>query len=73
MAYEPSVDGQTLSFEVRDGKIVDSETKSTWSVVGKALSGPFAEVRLTPVKEAYTAFWFAWGAFQADTELWTAN
>jgi len=73
MAYAPFVDGWRLSFEVRNQTIVDTQIESTWSVMGEALSGPLEGTRLAPIEEAYAAFWFAWAAFQPDTELWTAD
>lgn len=73
MAYVPTADGRRLSFEVRNGTIIDTQTESTWSVTGHALSGPLVGAQLAPIEEAYTAFWFAWAAFQPDTELWTAD
>jgi len=59
------------TFSVQDGRIVDEATGSTWTVTGVAVEGPRAGERLTPVDEAYVAFWFAWAAFQPETTLWT--
>ena len=67
-AYVPSIDGRALTFEARDGAIVDRETGSTWSVLGAATAGPWAGARLTPVV-ARDALWFAWSAFYPATEL----
>lgn len=72
MAYRPVIDGQALTFEVRDDSLVDVETGSTWRVDGQATAGPLAGRRLEPVAEAFVAFWFAWAAFYPETELWTA-
>lgn len=66
MAFETST-----AFAVQDGAIVDEKTGSTWSVEGIAVDGPRAGERLTPVPEAYVAFWFAWADFQPETALWT--
>lgn len=70
MAYRSVLDGQPLTFEVREGEIVDVETESTWRVDGVAASGPRAGTRLEPVADAYVAFWFAWATFQPETRLW---
>jgi len=73
MAYEPILDGDSLSFKVRNGAIIDERTESTWTVAGTAVKGPLAGERLQPIEEAYTAFWFAWAAFQPNTRLWTTD
>jgi hypothetical protein len=65
MAYETDV-----SFSVKDGKIVDDETGSVWSIDGQAVDGPRSGDQLTPVNEAYVAFWFAWASFQSETTIW---
>lgn len=68
MAYETSA-----TFSVENGQIVDDETGSVWSVGGRAVSGPREGDQLTPVNEAYVAFWFAWAAFQPQTTIWTPS
>jgi hypothetical protein len=70
MAYHTTVDGEVLMFEDRNGEIMDSNTESVWTVTGMAISGPMQGTRLAPVDRAYTAFWFAWAAFQAETQIW---
>lgn len=71
MAFRPRVEGQVLSFTVQNGHIVDPETQSTWTVDGRAVSGPKAGARLPPVSTAYVAFWNAWTAFFPETRLWS--
>lgn len=71
MAYAPVAEGQMLTFEDRDGQIVDAETESVWSMRGEALSGPLKGARLEPIERAYVAFWFAWALFQPETQVWT--
>ncbi|MFB3132534.1 MAG: DUF3179 domain-containing protein [Rhodothermales bacterium] len=73
MAYRPFHDGQPLTFEARDGRLLDLETGSEWRLDGLAVSGPLAGERLEPVAEAYVAFWFAWAAFQPQTRLWDSE
>ncbi len=68
MAFEPS-----STFSVENGQIVDDETGSTWTVDGRAVEGPREGERLTPVEDAYVAFWFAWAAFQPETTIWTPS
>ncbi|MBT5772809.1 MAG: DUF3179 domain-containing protein, partial [Dehalococcoidia bacterium] len=69
-AFIPVADGQTLSFEARDGAIVDLQTGSTWNVLGKALDGPLAGTALEPVISA-NHFWFAWAVFEPETRVIT--
>jgi len=61
------------SFSVQNGRIVDDETGSVWSVQGRAIEGPLAEEEtavLSSVDTAYVAFWFAWDAFHPETLVW---
>ena len=73
MAFQPSLDGQSMTFEVRQGRIIDTGTESTWRLDGMAVEGPLAGAQLTPVAEAYVAFWFAWAAFHPETRIWEAG
>lgn len=49
---------QVLTFEYRDGEIVDDQTGSTWSFLGTAIAGPLAGERLIPAPSR-RAFWFS--------------
>ena len=69
VAYTPAANGQDLTFEVRDGKFFDVETGSEWTLGGLAIAGPFEDVALEPVADAYMAFWFAWATFQPNTDV----
>ena len=73
MAYRPTLDGQSLTFSVEDGDIIDDQTGSTWTLDGRAVEGPEAGNRLEPVGEAYVSFWFAWAAFHPNTRIWTQS
>jgi hypothetical protein len=70
MAYSSEVDAVELTFAVVGDAIVDQETGSVWRVDGVATSGPLEGTRLDPVAEAYTAYWFAWAAFEPGAVLW---
>lgn len=66
--FEPVAGDRALSFE-RDGDdFVDDETGSRWNVLGEAVDGPLEGTVLEAVAHVDT-FWFAWGAFQPDTEI----
>ncbi len=49
---------------------LDAETGSTWSLEGRAVSGPMAGERLEPLEKTNTSFWGAWSAFHPQTRLW---
>ena len=64
--FDPNLEGQKLTFLLEDGKIVDEQTGTTWSVLGQAIDGPLAGKSLTPIVHG-DHFWFAWAAFKPDT------
>ena len=67
-AFSPFLDGERLSFESRDGVIVDIGTGSTWDVLGRAVEGPLAGAQLEPLISG-NHFWFAWAVFQPETRV----
>lgn len=68
-AYRPLLDGMFLTFSVREGAILDHETRAVWNIHGEGSGGTGNETQLEAVAEAYVAFWSAWAAFRAETEL----
>jgi hypothetical protein len=54
-AFSPFLDGERLTFESRDGAIVDTKTGSVWDVLGNARSGELAGAKLEPVLSATTS------------------
>jgi hypothetical protein len=70
-AYVAEANGQRLHFELVDGQRQDVETGSVWNFAGQAVLGPMAGAELEPIADTITAYWFAWAAFQPDTDLWT--
>jgi hypothetical protein len=68
--FSPVLGGRRLSFEVRQGAFADRETGSRWDLLGRAVDGPLEGEALEPIAHIDT-FWFAWGAFRPDTEIWT--
>lgn len=67
-AYRPEADGRRLTFEVGRSGIVDRETGSVWSILGRAVSGPLEGERLAP-EVAIDSLWFDWAAFHPDTRV----
>jgi len=71
MAYDPTVDGQLLTFEA-DGEFYrDAETGSLWTLSGKAVSGSLAGRTLRPIADSWVVFWFAWKHFLPDGKTFT--
>ena len=68
--FSRRVGDQVLTFEVRDGDLVDQETETTWNVLGMAVEGPLAGQEL-PGVASLDSFWFDWAAFHPDTEIWS--
>ena len=70
--FVPAADGQALTFAPSpddEQTFVDQETGSRWNIFGEAVAGPLAGAQLEPVVHA-NHFWFAWAAFQPDTEVY---
>jgi hypothetical protein len=64
-------EGRELTFTADDdGDIVDEETGSTWNILGQATSGELEGHILEPVVHG-NHFWFAWAAFNPETEVYT--
>lgn len=70
--YVPRSGEEELTFEVRDGAFVDTQTGSTWSVLGKATGGPLQGERLEGVAHDDT-FWFTWSSFHPDTRIYESS
>ena len=46
--FDPSVDGEVLTFKVMGDDIVDEQTGSVWNIVGEAISGPLSGTKPDP-------------------------
>ena len=66
--FEPEAEGRELTFSAVGGAIVDDQTGSVWSILGRAVSGPLEGTQLTAVAHG-NHFWFAWAAFRPDTHV----
>jgi hypothetical protein len=68
-AFEARHDGRTLAF-VRDsqGRVQDRETKSTWSMEGRATAGPLAGTQLVRVRGLMSE-WYGWRASYPETTI----
>jgi hypothetical protein len=68
--FERSIDGRTLTFEHREGRILDRETGSEWNLLGRAVAGDLQGKQLQPLV-AINHFWFSWAAFMPETRIYT--
>lgn len=66
--FSPEVDDQILTFEAEGDGFIDTQTASTWNVLGKATDGPLLGSSLERIPHLDT-FWFAWSTYQAGTEI----
>lgn len=72
VGFSRIIDGRTLTFKLDKGMIVDEETKSRWTLLGRATSGPLAGRVLTPIN-AINHFWFSWSVFKPGTRVYKSD
>ncbi|MGQ0551564.1 MAG: DUF3179 domain-containing protein [Armatimonadota bacterium] len=70
--FAPSLNGRRLTFRLRDGRIIDTESGSAWTILGEAASGPYRGTRLTPLVHG-NHLWFSWAVFKPQTRIWRAR
>ncbi len=67
--FRSTVGDEALRFGAAgDGRFRDEATGTTWDLTGRAIDGPLRGSRLEPIPHG-DYFWFAWSAFQPDTEI----
>ena len=67
--FDANLDGRKLTFRADGDSIVDNETGSVWSILGKATEGPLTGKELAPILHDNN-FWFAVAAFRPDTNIY---
>jgi hypothetical protein len=67
--FSPVLDGRPLTFTLRGVQFGDAQTRSTWTILGHASSGPLAGRRLAPIVHA-NHFWFSWASYRPKTRVW---
>ena len=68
--FDPVVNGRRLVFKkAGDGRFEDRQTGTVWNLSGQAVEGELAGAQLTEVVHG-NHFWFAWGVFRPETEVW---
>ncbi len=71
--FDRRVNGRTLTFRYAgDGQFRDEETGSTWSVTGRAVTGPLEGTQLDRIQSG-DYFAFAWFAFRPNAALYDAG
>lgn len=61
---------EVVTLTVVDGALVDEATGSVWNLRGQAVTGPRAGWQLPLHTKAMVVFWFAWGGFHPDSEVY---
>jgi hypothetical protein len=67
--FDPRVDGRLLTFEAVEEGFRDRETKTLWTLLGRAYEGRLQGRALRPLIHV-DAFWFAWAAFRPATDVY---
>ncbi len=67
-AFVRRIDNQTLTFELRNGTLVDGDGRR-WSFDGEALAGPHEGERLDRLN-SNGVYWFAWSEFHPETDVY---
>ena len=67
--FDRQLNGQLLTFAAAPDGFQDNETGSVWNLFGTAVSGPLVGEQLTAVP-SHEFFWFAWAAFQPETQIY---
>jgi hypothetical protein len=69
VAYVASSGGQVLTFSaVDDTTFIDTETGTTWNLLGEAIEGPLTGSELE-LAVHQNEFWFAWAAFNEGSPV----
>lgn len=68
VAFEPTIDGQELTFTSSGDGFTDDQTGSTWTVLGVATDGELAGNTLSSITHR-NEFWFAWAGFFGETGI----
>ena len=71
-AFDPQLEDTLLSFELRDGAVVDRQTESHWNGFGLATQGELAGTQLQQL-DSGVHFAFAWLAFNPDSKIVTVD
>jgi hypothetical protein len=71
--YDRNVDGRSLTFDIRDGKLIDRETGSEWDIVsGEATTSPMKPRRLKRLP-GIISHDDVWQMFHPKMTIWKPN
>ena len=68
--FDPVIDGEQLTFRAENGRFIDDQTGSTWTILGQAIDGHHSGNQLSRLVHA-DHFWFSWAAFKPDTIVYS--
>jgi len=68
-AFDRRLDGKTLSFELRNGRIVDRQSGTRWNMFGTGMDGPLSGQQLASAPGS-VHFAFAWLAFNPESKIY---
>ena len=68
-AYDRRLDGRIMSFELRDGHIVDKQSGTRWNLFGTGIDGSLSGRQLEPAPGG-VHFAFAWLAFNPESQIY---
>ena len=68
-AYDRRLDGKVMSFEMRDGYVVDHQSGTRWNLFGTGIDGPLSGRQLEPAPGG-VHFAFAWLAFNPESRIY---
>ncbi len=69
-AYDRRLDGNVMSFEMRDGYIVDRQSGTRWNLFGTGIDGPLSGRQLERAPGGGVHFAFAWLAFNPESQIY---
>ncbi len=67
-AFSAQLNGETLQFELDNGKLIDKKSGSVWNVFGRAIEGAMKGQQLTQI-DSGVHFAFAWLAFEPESSI----
>ncbi len=70
--FDATIKSTTLSFFLEQETFKDHQTKSTWTLAGKATNGPLKGLHLTPLA-THNTFWFSWVAAFPHTTIYNPH
>jgi hypothetical protein len=67
--FERTLEGKVLTFKTSGVRFIDTQTGSTWNILGIATAGPLVGKRLVAVVSG-NHFWFSWAVFRPKTRIY---